>query len=181
MNPSQCLSGKSTKSSSDALCDVYELVAKHALDFSPWDHICPIMLDGGNGYLPNAYSLQVPVATDLWYEWEPDPIDGYKSWFGVFDDYSGASIEFYYPVHAKHGSPISIIYKGSAVGFDYGVIHWTHGEKGLAEDHLADVIYTWAMALAVLDAIDAVEEHYPEINKRHLVTALGFEWGGDEA
>nr|MDT0251535.1 hypothetical protein [Endozoicomonas sp.] len=110
--------------------------------------IIPVLLDGGNGFVPNSYEFLV----EKHYSWQRSrgwkqlpgygevknlfPCKpGYKPWFGVFSDTTGVSLYFYYPENPS--GVIEIPYEGVDLGGFR--VYWRHGIPGLSK--ILQVIY----------------------------------------
>lgn len=97
-----------------------------------WELI-PVMIRGQGGYEPSrGRFLMTGYGQDAWDTLPGYPADafhseipGYQTWFTVFSDSYGTSVNFLYPVAPKIGEPITVI-------TPVGCIHWVHGVEGLA-------------------------------------------------
>lgn len=123
--------------------------------------VVPVMLDAGNGYVPNARNFLLnsfasrhsrgwkrlpayPPIPDLFPE-----KSSFKPWFAVFSDMIGNSLYFYYPEEPQ--GIIEIPYSGiDLMGFK---IYWRHGTPGLS-DILQWVYLEWVIRTYVCWEMD---------------------------
>ena len=114
--------------------------------------VIPVLLDAGNGYVPNASSfLFNGVAWNELRGYGPIPDLfpeklGYRPWFGVFSDSIGTWLLFWYPEDPK--GIIEIPYDGLDIGGFK--IFWKHGKPGLC--YVLQVLYVeWMVRMKFTD------------------------------
>lgn len=110
--------------------------------------VLPVILDAGNGYVPNAEYFTLDKDSRRWkrlpaYPPIPDLFPeklGFKPWFAVLSDSIGIFLYFYYPEEPQ--GIIEIPYEGiDLMGFK---IYWRHGTPGLS-DILQSVYLEWVI------------------------------------
>lgn len=82
----------------------------------------------------------------------PNAPKGFKWWMFMYDEYKHLGGNIFYPINAKEGEIITVIYDGVHI---YEELLWIHKEKGLFEE-----IFTWAFLYDnLLFNLDEITQH----------------------